>query len=55
VSGVSALLASIASLLIVFDFMAGLRFPLPGKLGLLLAIFTVIRGLLRRVFGGRRR
>jgi Domain of unknown function (DUF1707) len=55
VSGISTLLASIASLLIVFDFMAGLRFPLPGKLGLLIAIFTVIRGLLRRVFGGKRR
>lgn len=52
---VSALLAALASLLIVFDFMAGLRFPLPGKLGILLAIFAVIRGLLRRVFGiGRR-
>jgi hypothetical protein len=51
----SALLAAFASLLIVFDFMAGLRFPLPGKLGILIAIFTVIRGLLRRVFGMRRR
>jgi hypothetical protein len=55
VSGVSALLASIAGLLIVFDFMAGLRFPLPGKLGILIAIFTVIRALLRRVFRGGRR
>jgi hypothetical protein len=35
--------------------MAGLRFPLPGRLGLLLAIFAVIRGMLRRIFGLRRR
>jgi Domain of unknown function (DUF1707) len=52
---ISTLLAALASCLIVFDFMAGLRFPLPGRLGILLAIFAVIRGLLRRVFGGRRR
>lgn len=52
---VSALLAALASLLIVFDLMAGLRFPMPGRLGILLAIFAVIRGLLRRVFGIRRR
>jgi uncharacterized protein DUF1707 len=47
---ISTLLAALASLLIVFDFMAGLRFPLPGRLGILLAIFAVIRGLLRRIF-----
>jgi|SRR5580704_15014431 hypothetical protein len=52
---VSALLAALASVLIVFDFMAGLRFPLPGKLGILFAVFAVLRTLLRRVFGGRRR
>lgn len=52
---VSSLLAAIASLLIVLDFMAGLRFPLPGRLGLLLAIFAIIRGMLRRIFGLRRR
>jgi len=52
---ISSLLAVIISLLIVFDFMAGLRFPLPGKLGLLFAIFALIRGLLRRIFGGGRR
>ncbi len=52
---VSALLAALASVLIVFDFMAGLRFPLPGKLGILFAVFTILRTLLRRVFGGRRR
>jgi hypothetical protein len=52
---ISTLLAALASLLIVLDFMAGLRFPLPGRLGLLLAIFAVIRGMLRRIFGLRRR
>jgi DUF1707 SHOCT-like domain len=52
---VSTLLAALASFLIVFDVMASLRFPLPGRLGILLAIFAVIRGLLRRVFGLRRR
>lgn len=52
---ISSLLAALASLLIVLDFMAGLRFPLPGRLGLLLAIFAVIRGMLRRIFGLRRR
>ncbi len=52
----SVLLAAVASLLIVFDFMAGLRLPLPGRLGLLLAIFVFIRALLRRMFRfGRRR
>lgn len=52
---ISTLLAVLASCLIVFDFMAGLRFPLPGRLGILLAIFAVVRGLLRRVFRGGRR
>ena len=51
---ISSLLAALASLLIVFDFMAGLRFPLPGRLGILLAIFAVVRGVLRRIFGLRR-
>jgi Domain of unknown function (DUF1707) len=51
----TSMLAALASLVIVLDFMAGLRFPLPGRLGLLVAIFAVIRGLLRRVFGLRRR
>ena len=52
---VTSILAALASLLIVLDFMAGLRFPLPGRLGLLVAIFAVVRGLLRRIFGLRRR
>lgn len=52
---ISTLLAVLASCLIVFDFMASFRFPLPGRLGILLAIFAVIRGLLRKIFGGGRR
>jgi hypothetical protein len=52
---ISTLLAALASCLIVFDFMAAFRFPLPGRLGMLLAIFALIRGLLRKIFGiGRR-
>jgi Domain of unknown function (DUF1707) len=30
-------------------------FPLPGQLGILLAVFAVIRGLVRRIMGGGRR
>jgi hypothetical protein len=30
------------------------HFPLPGQLGILLAIFGVIRGLMRRILGGGR-
>jgi hypothetical protein len=51
---ITSLLAALASLLIVFDVMAGLHFPLPGRLGILLAIFAVVRGVLRRIFGLRR-
>jgi Domain of unknown function (DUF1707) len=29
-------------------------FPLPGRLGILLAVFAVIRGLVRRIIGGGR-
>ncbi len=47
------LLAALASYLIAFDALAFFRFPLGGRLGLLVAIFTIIRGLLRRIFGGR--
>jgi Domain of unknown function (DUF1707) len=50
------LLAALGSWLLVYDvILVGLRFPLPGRLGLLVAIFTLIRGLLRRIFRGRRR
>jgi Domain of unknown function (DUF1707) len=51
----SALLAALASWLLVYDvILVGLRLPFPGRIGLLIAIFTVIRGLLRRIFGARR-
>ena len=49
----STLIAALASLLIVLDYLPQLRF-FPSRLGILLAIFAVIRGLLRRVFGGGR-
>ncbi len=52
---ISALLGAMASILIVFVAMAGLSFPWPGKIGILFAIFALVRGLLRRVFGGARR
>jgi hypothetical protein len=47
---ISSVLAGLASLVIVFDVMAPLSFPWPGRVGLLFAIFAVIRGLLRRIF-----
>jgi Domain of unknown function (DUF1707) len=51
----ATLLAGIATWLLVYDvILVGVRFPLPGRLGLLVAIFTVIRGLLRRIFRGTR-
>jgi hypothetical protein len=51
----TTLLAALVSLLVVFDFMARLSFPWPGRLGLLVVIFGLLRGLLRRIFGGWRR
>lgn len=51
----ATLLAGIATWLLVYDvILVGVRFPLPGRLGLLVAIFTVIRGLLRRMLRGTR-
>jgi len=51
----TALLAALASWLLVYDvILVGLRVPLAGRLGLLIAIYTVIRGLLRRILRGRR-
>lgn len=50
-----ALLAALASWLLVYDvILVGLRWPLGGRIGLLVAVFAVIRGLLRRIFGMRR-
>lgn len=55
-STLPTLLAALAIWLIVYDVvLAGLRFPWPGKLGLVIAIFTLVRGLLNRVFRGRGR
>ena len=55
-AALSTLLAAVASWLLVYDvLLVGLRFPWPGRVGLLIAIFTVIRGLLRRIFRGARR
>jgi Domain of unknown function (DUF1707) len=54
----ATLLAAVTSWLLVYDVvLVAWRFPLPGRLGLLVAIFTIVRGLLRRIFrwpGGRR-
>jgi hypothetical protein len=49
------LLAALGSWLLVYDvILVGLKFPLPGRLGLLVAIFTLVRGLLRRIIRGPR-
>jgi Domain of unknown function (DUF1707) len=55
-AALATLLAAIASWLIVYDvLLVGVRFPWPGRLGLLVAIFTLIRGLLRRIIRSPRR
>ncbi len=51
---VSALIAALASWLIVIDFLPGLSL-FPGRIGLLLAIFAIVRSLLRRIFRGSAR
>jgi hypothetical protein len=50
---IGAVLAVLVALAVYADLIAGMRVPLPGRLGLLIAVFAVARGLLRRVFGGR--
>ncbi|HUC25553.1 MAG TPA: DUF1707 domain-containing protein [Streptosporangiaceae bacterium] len=55
-AALSTLLAAVASWLLVYDvILVGLHFAWPGRVGLLVAIFTLIRGLLRRIFRGARR
>ncbi|HXB47626.1 MAG TPA: DUF1707 domain-containing protein [Streptosporangiaceae bacterium] len=55
-AGLSTLLAAVASWLLVYQvLLVGMHFAWPGRVGLLVAIFTVIRGLLRRIFRGARR
>jgi len=50
----ATVLAALASWLLVYDFiLVGMRSPWP-RLGLLLAVFAVIRGLIRRIFRGPR-
>jgi uncharacterized membrane protein YgcG len=45
----------VAWLLVLSLLLPDLRhFPLPGKLGILLAIFAMVRGLMRRILGGGR-
>jgi|HubBroStandDraft_6_1064221.scaffolds.fasta_scaffold30590_2 hypothetical protein len=52
---ITTLLAAVASLVIVFEVMAGLSLKLPGRLGALLAIFALIRTVLRWLARGVRR
>jgi hypothetical protein len=55
-AALAALLAALASWLLVYDvLLVGLRVPWPGRAGLLIAIFTLIRGILRRIFRFPRR
>jgi hypothetical protein len=50
-----ALMSLMASWYLVYDvILIGIRVPLVGRFGLLLAIFTVIKALLRRIFRRRR-
>lgn len=54
-AALSTLIAALVSVLIVVEVMAGLSIPVFGRVGILVAIFTVLRGILRRVFGGGRK
>jgi Domain of unknown function (DUF1707) len=52
----ATLLAALATWLLVYDvILVSVRWPLPGRLGLLVAIFTLMRGVLRRIIRGARR
>jgi hypothetical protein len=54
-AALSTLLAAVAAWLLVYDvILVSLRWPLGGRIGLLIAVFAVVRGLLRRIFGVRR-
>jgi hypothetical protein len=55
-AALAALLAALATWFLVYDvILVSLRWPLGGRIGLLLGVFAVIRGLLRRIFGVRGR
>jgi hypothetical protein len=50
----ATLLAAFIAWLLVYNvILVGVSWPPVGRLGLLVVIFTVIRGVLRRIFGGR--
>jgi len=50
-AALATLLAALGSWLLVYDvFQPALHFQWPGRVGLLIAIYTIIRGLLRRIF-----
>jgi DUF1707 SHOCT-like domain len=52
----ATLLAALATWLLVYDvILVGVRFPWPGRFGLLAVIFTLMRGLLRRIIRSPRR
>lgn len=54
-AALATLLAAVASWLLVYDvLLVSVRLPWPGRAGLLVAIFTLVRGLLRRIFRGQR-
>jgi hypothetical protein len=56
IGGFATLLAALATWLLVYDvILVGFRWPLPGRLGLLVAVFTLMRGVLRRIIRGARR
>jgi hypothetical protein len=52
----ATLLAALATWLLVYDvILVGVRFPWPGRFGLLAVIFTLMRGVLRRIMRSPRR
>lgn len=54
-AALGTLLAALVTWLLVYQvILVGLRWPFAGRIGLLIAIFTVLRGILRRIFGLRR-
>jgi hypothetical protein len=52
---IGVLLAAMGSCLVLFDLIAGFRFPWAGRAGILVVIMAILRRLLRKIFGLRRR
>jgi Domain of unknown function (DUF1707) len=52
-SPIGALLVVLVGLVLYADAFAGMRMAWPGRLGILIAVFAVLRGMLRRLLGGR--